>query len=251
MKILILVKQVPETMDVTLTGDYTLRRDLVSQVMNPADESALEAGLALRDKHGGTVTVMTMCPERAERMLRETLSRGADDAVLLTDPAFSGSDTLATAKILCAAVRVLEGFDLILCGRRAADGETGQVGPMVASILDIACVTNAIGLTMDGEKALAVQLVENGVLSWRLPLPAVVTFCEWSFPLRLPNLQGLRRAAQSEIHRFRLVDLKLSPGECGLKGSPTRVVRVSARPAGVRACQRLTVEELLAKEVLP
>jgi len=250
MKILILVKQVPETMDVTLSGDFTLRRDLVSQVMNPADESALEAGLRLRDKNGGTVTVMTMGPERAERMLREAISRGADEAVLLTDQAFSGSDTLATAKTLYAAVKALDGFDLILCGRRAADGETGQVGPMVASLLNSACAANTVNLILDNEAAVADQLTEDGILRWRLSLPAVITFCEWRFPLRLPNLQGLRRAAQSEIRQFRLADLEISPGECGLKGSPTRVVRVSAQSAGVRACQRMTVEALLAKGVL-
>lgn len=251
MKILILAKQVPDTADVALNGDFTLRRDLVSQAINPADESALEAGLLLRDQNGGVATVMTMGPVRAERMLREALSRGADEAVLLTDPAFAGSDTLATAKVLAAAVRALGGFDLILCGRRAADGETGQVGPMLASLMNIACVANATRLEIDGSFALADQLTESGVLRWRMALPALITFCEWSYPLRLPSLTGLRRAGQAEIRRFSPADLRFSPEECGLRGSPTRVIHVSARPTGARACRMLTVEELLSKGVLP
>lgn len=143
MRILICLKQVPDTTEVKLTDDLTLEREFVAQVLNPADESALELGLELKEKHGGTVTVLTMGPKRAEGMLREALSRGADEAALMTSPRFAGADTLVTARCLAEAEKALGGFDLILCGRRAIDGETGQVGPMVAAMLDRPCVVNA------------------------------------------------------------------------------------------------------------
>lgn len=306
MKILVCVKQVPDTTEIKLSADYTLERDFVAQVMNPADESALEKALALRDVHGGSVTVLTMGPKRAEGMLRETLSRDADDAVLLTDPAFAGADTFATAQVLRAAFQTLGGFDLILCGRRAVDGETGQVGPMLASLLDIPCITNALNIqvegtgeqrivtvkeectavassviycgdssatgipvttqstnaeapsTLNGSAAFSVsaallidQLTEDGVQVWRCHIPAVVTLCEWSHRLRLPTLAGLRRAGKSEIRRLTPADLGVSPTLCGLKGSPTRVIRVCARPSGIRPCKKLTVEAFMKKGVLP
>ncbi|MDD3214906.1 MAG: electron transfer flavoprotein subunit beta/FixA family protein [Eubacteriales bacterium] len=255
MKILVCVKQVPETNEVKLGADYTLQREFTAQSLNLADESALELGLVLRDACGGTVTVMTMGPASAEGMLRELVARGADDAVLLNDPAFAGADTLATARTLKAAHDKLGGFDLVLCGRRASDGETGQVGPMLASILDIPCVSNATDARIcndDGSPATMEidQLLENGVQTWRCRLPAVATFCEWSRRLRLPTIAGLRAAGRVGIHRLTRPDLELPADHCGLAGSPTRVIRVSAKPAGLRQCEKLTVEELLAKGVL-
>lgn len=246
MKILVCIKQVPDTTEVKLGADLTLERDFVAQVVNPADESALELGLNLRDAHGGTVTVLSMGPARVETMLREALSRGADEAVQLTDAAFAGADTLATAKTLRAAVDVLGGFDLILCGRRAVDGETGQVGPMLASLMDAACVVNATEVAISGDTATVSQLTEDGVQRWQCRLPAVMTLCEWSHRLRLPTLAGLKRAKQAPIRRLSPGELSVSRESIGLKGSPTRVVRVSARPVGARLCRKLPVADVLA-----
>ena len=239
MRILVCVKQVPDTTEVKLSSEYTLQRDFVAQVMNPADESALEKALALRDQHGGTVTVMTMGPARAESMLREAITRGAD--------------TLVTAKCLQAASEMGEGFDLILCGRRAVDGETGQVGPMVAALLDVPCVPNATDVRLENNALVIDQLTEAGVITWQAYFPAVITFCEWSHHLRLPTLMGMRRARNVQIRRVTAQELGIK--ETGLKASPTRVVRIHSRPAGVRPCQKLPVDEVLAalvhKEVLP
>lgn len=251
MKILVLMKQVPDTTEVKLGADMTLERDFVAQVVNPADESALELGLGLRDARGGSVTVLSMGPARVETMLREAISRGADEAVQLTDAAFAGADTLATARTLRAAADALGGFDLILCGRRAADGETGQVGAMLASLMDVPCVVNAteIHCADAGGDAYAVvsQLTEYGVQRWQCRLPAVITLCEWSHRLRLPTLAGLRRARQAQIRMMKPAELGVSPSDVGLKGSPTRVVRVSARPVGARPCRKLPLGELLAE----
>ena len=245
MRILICLKQVPDTTEVKLTGDLTLEREFVAQVLNPADESALELGLELKEKHGGTVTVLTMGPKRAEGMLREALSRGADEAVLMTSPRFAGADTLVTAYCLAEAEKALGGFDLILCGRRAVDGETGQVGPMVAALLERPCVVNAT----EGEIAegclRALQLTEAGSQEWKAPLPAVMTLCEWSHALRLPTISGLRRAAQADVRFCEPEDLGIDPATCGLKASPTRVTHISARPVGVRPCVKTSFAEVM------
>lgn len=245
MRILICLKQVPDTTEVKLTDDLTLEREFVAQVLNPADESALELGLELKEKHGGTVTVLTMGPKRAEGMLREALSRGADEAVLMTSPRFAGADTLVTACCLAEAEKALGGFDLILCGRRAIDGETGQVGPMVAAMLDRPCVVNATeGEIADGCLK-AIQLTEAGSLQWKAPLPAVMTLCEWSHALRLPTISGLRRAAQANVRICEPEDLGIDPADCGLKASPTRVTHISARLVGVRPCVKTGFAEVM------
>ena len=211
MRILICLKQVPDTTEVKLTGDLTLEREFVAQVLNPADESALELGLELKERHGGTVTVLTMGPRRAEGMLREALSRGADEAVLMTSPRFAGADTLVTAHCLAQAEKALGGFDLILCGRRAIDGETGQVGPMVAAMLDWHCVVNATEGEITDGCLKAVQLGEAGSLQWKAPLPAVMTLCEWSHALRLPTISGLRRAAQAQVRICEPENMGIAP----------------------------------------
>ena len=249
MNILCLVKQVPDTLEVRLSSDLTLQRDFVAQVLNPADESAVELGLQLRDEHGGRVTVMTMGPKRAEAMLRELMARGADEAVLLTSPAFAGADTLATARALAAAAKALGPFDLMLFGRRAADGETGQVGPMTAALLDIPCVPQVIRAEVSGDMLTADQLTEDGAVTWACALPAALTLCEWQYPLRLPSLRGLKRAREAAVRCLSPEHLGLDPAHLGLKGSPTRVIRVDARAAGNRSTRWITAEEAL--EVVP
>lgn len=245
MRILVCLKQVPDTTEIKLSSDFTLQRDFVAQVMNPADESALELALALRAEKGGGVTVLTMGPARAETMLREALSRGADAAVQLTDPAFAGADTLVTAKCLFAAAQHLGGFDLILCGRRAVDGETGQVGPMLAALLHIPCVPNITGAEITENGLRAVQLTEDGEITWETPLPALLTLCEWSHRLRLPTILGLKKARAAEITRLTPAALGLSPAECGLKASPTRVTHIDSSPVGVRPCKKLPLGQVL------
>ena len=238
MNILVCVKQVPDSLEVRLKADYTLDREFVAQVINPADESALEWALRARDRLGGSVTVVTMGPQRAESALREALARGADRAALLTDPRFAGADTLVTARCLKAAVEALGGADVIACGRRAVDGETGQVGPMLASMLDIPCVTHVIRAEA-GASLVADQLTENGVNTWACGYPALLTFCEWSYRLRLPTITGLRRARQADIPRMTPEVLGLKPEDCGLRASPTRVRHVEARAVGARPCRYL------------
>jgi len=250
--ILCLIKQVPDSLEVHLGSDLTLQRDFVAQVLNHADESAVELALRLRDAHGGKVTALTMGPPRAEGTLRELLSRGVDEAVLLTDKAFAGADTLATARALTAAAKALGPFDLLLFGRRAADGETGQVGPMTAALTGLPCVANITSADVSGNTLIANQLTETGTVHWEAQLPAAATLCEWSYALRLPTMRGLRAAKQATIRIMTPADIGITdPTKIGLKGSPTRVTHISVRPSGVRPTKWITAEEAMAiaKEV--
>lgn len=243
MRILVCLKQVPDTTEVKLSSQFTLQRDFVAQILNPADESALELALTLRDQQGGSVTVITMGPARAESMLRDALARGANEAVHLTGSAFAGADTLVTAQCLAAAIRHLGGFDCILCGRRSIDGETGQVGPMLASLLDIPCIVNCTDGWIKNHWIHTMQLTENGQITWQTPLPALITCCEWTHRLRLPTILGLKKAKSASILYFSPQDLGIE--SCGLKASPTRVVHVETASQGARNCQKMGSNEVL------
>lgn len=245
MRILVCMKQVPDSNEVKMKDDHTLERGFAAQIVNPADENALEAALQLRDTYGGSVSLLTMGHAKAESMLREALSRGADAAMLMTDPAFAGADTLVTASCLKACVEKTGPYDLILCGRRATDGETGQVGPMLAAMLDFPCVANAVRVMAEGDCMRIDQLTEKGIITWEAGFPAVITFCEGSYRLRLPTIKGLRRAQTVQIRYIKPANLDLSSETCGIKASPTRVVRVSANPVGIRNCIRTHTGDIL------
>lgn len=230
MNILVCMKAVPATAEVQVDGQFRLQRDGVKLQWNIADESALEAALQL----GGTVTVLTMGPKKLEDTLRELLARGADRAVLLTDPKMAGADTLATANALAAAARYLGSFDLILCGQRAIDGETGQVPGILAGKLGLPCVTNAEALTLQ-EGVLGLQRrLELGTARQKMVLPGVVSVCAYTYPLRLPGIMAMRRARQKQVEFLDTAILGLSPESCGLKGSATKVVAMAAKFPGLR-----------------
>ena len=195
------MKAVPATAEVQVDGQFRLQRDGVKLQWNIADEAALEAALQLRGT--GTVTVLTMGPGKLEDGLRELLARGADRAVLVTDPKLAGADTLATARALAAAAKYLGSFDLILCGRRAIDGETGQVPGMVAGMLDVPCVTNAEAFTPESQRLLLQRRLEEGTAALEVTLPAVVSVCEYTYPLRLPGIMAMRRAKQKQDYIWR------------------------------------------------
>ena len=226
MNILVCMKTVPATTEVQVDGQFRLKRDGVKLQWNIADEAALEAALEL-----GTVTVLTMGPGKLEEPLRELLARGADRAVLLTDPQMAGADTLATARALAAAVKKLGDFDLILCGRRAIDGETGQVPGMLAAMLDIPCISSVESIDEEGQ---LFRRLENGVQTLKTSLPAVVSICEYTYTLRLPGILGMRRAKSKTVEKLSAADIGLSPESCGLRGSATKVVSMDAKFPGLR-----------------
>jgi electron transfer flavoprotein beta subunit len=184
LRIVVLVKQVPDTANVTgeaMKEDGTINRAALPTVFNPEDLNALEEALKLKDAHGARVSVVTMGPPAAVQVLRDSLFRGADEVVLLTDRAFAGADTLATSYALSLAVRKLGGTDLVLCGRQAIDGDTAQVGPQTAEKLDmpqITCVSRIDSVTPPAGEAgsvTATRSIEGGFETLTSSLPCLLT----------------------------------------------------------------------------
>lgn len=239
MDILVCAKAVPVTAQVQLDGQLCLRRDGVKLEWNLADASALEAALQLKGA-AGSVTVLTMGPAKLEAPLRELLARGADRAVLLTDPAMAGADTYATGKALAQAAKALGCFDLILCGAQALDGETGQVPGMLAGALELPCVTGAENLRLTAGGLLLERSTEQGYAKLQVQLPAVVSLRTYSYTLRLPGILAMRKARQKQVELLTAQELGISPAECGLQGSLTQVVGIQNQFPGLRNGEKQT-----------
>lgn len=257
MRIIVPIKQVPETSSVKMdeaTG--TMVREGVEAIVNPLDLYGIELALQLRERMGGEVTAVSMGPPSAERSLREAIAMGCDSAVLISDKAFAGSDTWATSYVLAAAARRLGEAPLLICGQRATDGDTGQVGPATAAFLGLPVVTYVSRVVAITEtRATVHRLVEDGYEVLEVDLPAVLTVVKEVADPRLPTLLGKRRARAAEIPVWRPAELGIRPEDVGLKASPTRVVRIF-RPKVARACRmvqatdedsaRAAVDELIA-----
>ena len=240
MRIILPIKQVPETTGVRMderTG--TMIREGVEAIVNPLDLYAIEAALRLREARGGEVIALSMGPPTAAKALREALAMGVDSAVLLSDKAFAGSDTWATSYTLAAAIRRLAPYDLVVCGERATDGDTGQVGPGLAALLGLPVLTyvSKLEIVSDGV-CRAHRLVEDGYEVLEMTLPGVVTVLKEVANPRLPTLRGKRRAKAEEIPVWGAADLGIEADKVGLRGSPTRVVRVF-RPSLARQCEKV------------
>ena len=244
MRIVVPIKQVPETNAVKMdpaTG--AMIREGVEAIVNPLDLYAIECALQLREAHGGSVVALSMGPPKAAIALREAVAMGCDEAVLLSAKEFAGSDTWATAYVLAAAVRKLGDFDLILCGERATDGDTGQVGPAMAAFLKLPVATYVSEVAVEPPDLLRLnRLVEDGYESLRMRLPGVVTVVKEVADPRLPTLHGKRKARALDIPVWGPGDLAVRGESLGLKGSPTRVVKIF-RPKVARECEKLTVSD--------
>jgi len=248
--IIVLIKQVPETSDVKMDEETgTMVREGVESIINPLDLYAVETGIALKEKYGGRVTVITMGPVSAEKALREAVAMGCDNGVLISGKKFAGSDTIATAYALAQAVKEISNYDLVLAGERATDGDTGQVGPGVAAFLELPLSTYTSGINSIHSNVITVdRLTEEGYETLELPIPALLTVVkEISFP-RLPTLRGKQRAGTEEIPHWTVDSMKLAKERIGLKGSPTRVVKIE-HPKVLRKGEiyRVNDEESLSK----
>jgi len=230
LKIIVCVKQVPEITEVKIDPvTHTLVREGVPSILNPFDEFAVEEALRIREKHGGEVTVLTMGPPQAKEVLVKCLAMGADKAVLLTDRAFAGADTWATAYTLCLLIKRLE-FDIILCGKQAIDGDTAQVGPMLAENLGIPQMTFVKKVDVDAKtrKVVVERETEDGHEVVECRLPALLTAIKGLNEPRLPSLMSMMGAVKKEIKTVTATDLGVDPSLVGLKGSYTQVVEVFA-----------------------
>jgi electron transfer flavoprotein beta subunit len=233
MKIVVCIKQVPETQDVRLDPvTHTLKREGVKSIINPFDLYALEEGLRVKDAKGGAVTVLTMGPPQAEEALREALGFGADGAVLLSDRAFAGADTWATALTLAKAIEKMGGADLILTGKQAIDGDTAQVGPMLAAILNIPFASWARKVSFKAEGKVEVErLLDHGYDAVEVALPALISVVKEINEPRVPSFKAKLKAKKEPIPVWGLADLGLNAAEVGLAGSFTQVVKVFPPPA--------------------
>lgn len=244
MRIIVPIKQVPETNAVKMDEESgTMIRDGVEAIINPLDLYAIEVAIQLREQHDGEVIAISMGPPKAIKALKEAIAMGCDSAVLLSDKAFAGADTWATSYVLAAAIKRMGDCDMIICGERATDGDTGQVGPGIASFLDMPVLTY-IGKVdeVTGEKAVAHRLVEDGYEVLETSLPAVLTVVKEVGDPRLPTLRGKQKAKQAEIPTWAASDLDVEDDKLGLNGSPTRVVKIF-RPTVMRECEKVTATD--------
>jgi len=225
MNIVVCIKQVPDTTEIKIDPvKNTLIRTGVPSIMNPFDKNALETGLQLKDQYGGKVTVISMGPPQAKAVLREALSMGADDAWLITDRAFGGSDTYATSYILSQAIGKLGPFDVILGGKQAIDGDTGQTAPSIAEHLDAVRLTYILDLKVDGDKVIARRQVEEGIEVIETVLPVLCTATKESNKPRYGTVKRKIASLKAEIPEITLADLVgADQSKMGLKGSPTKV----------------------------
>ncbi len=275
-RMIVLVKQVPDTHNVTgdmMTKDGTMNRGALPAIFNPEDLNALEMALELREKHGGTVTVISMGPPKAADVLRDCLYRGADRVILLTDRKFAAADTLATSYTLKCAIEKCGPFDFVFCGRQAIDGDTAQVGPQVAEKLGIPQITYAESiLELKGKEVTAQRALEGGTEIVRCTLPCLITVVasantprppsarkriEYKLaatPLELPALLEKWPEFENETklqkflddhHRtipvWTAADIGVEEEKIGLAGSPTQVHKVNA----------VVLESTASKDVAP
>ena len=228
MNIAVCIKQVPGTTKVKIDPQTnTLVREGIENIVNPFDTYALEEGVRLKERYGGKVTALSMGPPQAEEVLREAIALGADEAVLLSDNAFAGADTLATSYTLARAIDKLGQPELIICGRQTIDGDTGQVGPELAEMLGLPFVAYVSKIEDINSGYMWVQrMVEDGHEVIELPLPAVLTVVKEINTPRLPSLRGLAKSKAALIPIWTAQDLGVDKDMVGLSGSATKVIKI-------------------------
>jgi len=227
--IIVCIKQVPDTAEVRINPETnTLIREGVPSIINPYDLHAIEAAIQIKEKTGAKVTVITMGPPQAEDALRDAIAMGADDVRLISDRAFAGADTWATSYALYKAIEKL-GYDIILCGKQAIDGDTAQVGPEVAEFLNIPHIAYIRKIENISDKSIKVQrLMDEGYDIVESPLPVLLTVVKELNTPRLPSLKGKMAAKKAVITKMDLNAIGAEPENVGLKGSPTQVKNIFA-----------------------
>jgi electron transfer flavoprotein beta subunit len=225
---IVLVKQVPDTKNITgdvMKDDGTVNRSALPAVFNPEDLNALEMALRVREQHGGQVTVMTMGPPQAAEVLRESLYRGADQVVLISDRKFAGADTLATSYALKCAVEKLGDYDLIFCGRQAIDGDTAQVGPQTAEKLGVPCLLTVVSTANQPRPASARKRIEYKLAATPLEYRSLLQ--KWPEFETEEALDAYLEARDMKLPVWSAADVGVQDGNIGLAGSPTQVYKVN------------------------
>jgi electron transfer flavoprotein beta subunit len=228
MNIVVCLKQVPGTTEVKIDPvKNTLIRQGIKSIVNPFDAYALEEGVRLKERYTGKVTAISMGPPQAVEMLRDAISVGADDAVLLSDIAFAGADTWATAYALGKAVKKTTACDLVICGRQTLDGDTGQVGPELAEMLGVPFIAYVSKVEEIKDGTIRVQrMIEDGYETIETTLPAVITVIKEINTPRLPSFRGMSKAKTAQIPTWKAEDIGAEKENVGLAGSATQVVKI-------------------------
>ncbi|QEK13108.1 electron transfer flavoprotein subunit beta/FixA family protein [Crassaminicella thermophila] len=253
MKVIVCVKQVPDTNEVRIDPvKGTLIRDGVPSILNPDDANALEEALALKDKYEDVhVTVITMGPPQADEMLRECLAMGADEAILLSDRAFAGADTWATSNTIAAAIRKIGDYDIIFAGRQAIDGDTAQVGPQIAERIGIPQVTYVQDFKIEGDEITVQRQLEDGYEVIKVKKPVLLTAIKELNKPRYMSIEGIYDACKQDITVWTLADLDVEKHEVGLDASPTKVFRsFTPAPKGKGVMLEGTTKEMVEKLVV-
>lgn len=276
LRIIVLVKQVPDTHNVTgdaMKQDGTINRAALPTITNPEDLNALEEAVKIKEAVGGTITTITLGPQSAVRTLKECLCRGADDAILITDQKFAASDTLATSYALTCAIQKVGKYDLILCGRQAIDGDTAQVGPQIAEKLGINQLTfidKVVAVSKDSITAR--RTIEGGYEILRSKLPALLTVVAEANEPRAPSVKRVLayknlacRGAESyneaymhvgagelctHIKEWHVEDIKADPELCGISGSPTKVKKIQSVVLTARETRAIENADVAIKDLI-
>ena len=226
--IIICIKQVPETTEVEFDKETgRLKREGVAAVINPFDEYALETGLRFKEKYGGKVKVLSMGPPMAEQALRDSISMGADEGWLVTDRVFGGADTWATSLTLAKAIQYIGSYDIIICGLKTTDGDTGQTGPELAEHLDVPCISYVSQIIdVKDRKVMLKRNLDDGVETLEAYLPLIITVSKDIGQPRLATLRGRLAAKKAVIKQITNKEMGMNPNELGLDGSYTRVTKI-------------------------
>lgn len=237
MKVAVLLKQVPDTQDIKWSKENNILREGLLSILNPADDFALEAARGLEAE----TVAFSMGPMQAKSVLDYAIARGVDEAFLLNDKKFVGSDTLATAHVLKAAISARAAdFDLILCGQSAIDGETAQTPPSLAQMLGVNYISNVSRVLEVSEGAVKVeQKTPEVLLELEVALPAVISVVEGEIEPEKPKIGDYIKAQLKGVEVLKIDDIGINPELCGILGSPTWVSRVY-RPEITRECKEIT-----------
>jgi len=224
MRIIVCIKQVPDTNQMRFDKEtYSLIRDGVPFIINPFDENAIEAGLQIKEQHGGEVIVISMGPPQVNESLRHAIAMGADRAILLSDRRFALADTLATSYTLATAIKKIGDYDLLLFGKQSIDSDTAQVGPSVADLLNLPQITHVRKIQIDNGKVIAERMLEGYSEIVESSLPAVLTVGREINKPRHPSLKGVLKAKKIEIPVWTPDDINADPARIGKIGSATVV----------------------------
>ena len=250
MKIILCIKQVPDTSDIKWTENNTIQREGLESILNPYDVYALESAISLKKEYRNVeITALTMGPKQAENVLRKAISVGVENAVLLCDKKFAGADTYATGKTISRAIQSkLADFDLVICGQFAVDGDTAQTGPAIANFLNIPQVTYVKEILEYSEGMLTVKrLLDDGEETVRVKLPALICILKGDFEPSRASINGVITAQRAKIQEYGIDDIGLEPENAGLKGSPTYVSKAFRAQKRDVVCEFVEDADKLAK----